>query len=168
MEAAGRPAHAQAAESPTPLVLTFEGITTTVTPGDTPPIGSFYAGGAGPNLGVGFSGNASAICLQTPATQGCSGVSPGVTVVVIPSNVSTSGVGDSAVWAWTGRPAATDTTESAIAATVVAAVPSVARLRMSGSARMWCRIRGTEAAGGSAPGRDSTSDSRAPPARRAA
>jgi len=75
--AVGRPAHAQTAASPTPLVLTFEGITTTVTPGDTPPIGSFYAGGAGPNLGVGFSGNASAICLQTPATQGCSGVSRG-------------------------------------------------------------------------------------------
>ena len=44
-------------------VLNFEGIATSANP--SKPIGNYYNGGAGPNFGVEFSSNASALCLNT-------------------------------------------------------------------------------------------------------
>jgi len=55
--------------------LTFEGIDT-FAGGSLAPIGSYYAGGAGPSYGVTFSGDARALCLST-AQRACSNSSRG-------------------------------------------------------------------------------------------
>ena len=57
-------------------VLTFEGISTFAGGVNSAPIGNYYNGGAGPNYGVQFSGNALALCLNT-AERTCSNTSRG-------------------------------------------------------------------------------------------
>ena len=58
-------------------VLTFEGIDSWTKPGViTAPIGNYYDGGAGPNLGIQLSANALAVCLNT-LTRWCTYTSRG-------------------------------------------------------------------------------------------
>jgi hypothetical protein len=55
-------------------VLNFEGIATPANP--SKPIGNYYNGGSGPNFGIEFSSNASALCLNTLLIH-CSNASRG-------------------------------------------------------------------------------------------